>query len=82
MAPAFLLVPASGRGWRSPFRVRCGWSAGLFQIALPNYPEPGFWFINPLSWQFLFNIGMVGMLHVRRGGSIPVNRWLVGAAAA
>ena len=56
-------------------------AAGLFQIAPPNYPEPGFWFINPLSWQFLFNIGMVGMIHVRRGGSIPFNRWLVGGAA-
>ncbi|TGV66923.1 hypothetical protein EN801_044525, partial [Mesorhizobium sp. M00.F.Ca.ET.158.01.1.1] len=42
----------------------------------------GFWFLNPLSWQFLFNIGLVAMLHVRRGGVIPVNRWLVGAAAA
>lgn len=55
--------------------------AGIWQIAPPNYPEPGFWFLNPLSWQFLFAIGMAGMLHIRRGGSIPVNRWLVGAAA-
>lgn len=55
--------------------------AGICQIAPPNYPEPGFWFLNPLSWQFLFNIGLAAMLHVRRGGTIPVNRWLVGAAA-
>ncbi|PBB84621.1 OpgC family protein [Mesorhizobium sp. WSM3876] len=52
--------------------------AGVWQIAPPNYPEPGFWFLNPLSWQFLFNIGLAAMLHVRRGGSIPVNRWLLG----
>ncbi|CCV06411.1 OpgC [Mesorhizobium metallidurans STM 2683] len=56
--------------------------AGIYQIAPPNYPEPGFWFLNPLSWQFLFNIGLAAMLHVRRGGTIPVNRWLVGAAGA
>ncbi|MER9326797.1 OpgC family protein [Mesorhizobium sp. M0488] len=56
--------------------------AGIWQIAPPNYPEPGFWFLNPLSWQFLFNIGIAAMLHIRRGGVIPVNRWLVGAAAA
>lgn len=55
--------------------------AGLNQIALPNYPQPGFWFLNPLSWQFLFVIGIIGMMHVRRGGVVPVNRWLVGAAA-
>jgi hypothetical protein len=81
MAPAFLLfvsyrpLPAltvSGALWLV---------AGIYQIAPPNYPEPGFWFLNPLSWQFLFNIGLAGMLHVRRGGTIPVNRWLVGAAA-
>ena len=82
MAPAFLLlisyrpVPAlvlSGALWLV---------AGIWQVAPPNYPEPGFWFLNPLSWQFLFNIGLAAMLHVRRGGVIPVNRWLVGAAAA
>ncbi|WP_436174538.1 OpgC family protein [Mesorhizobium sp. LjNodule214] len=55
--------------------------AGIYQIAPPNYPEPGFWFLNPLSWQFLFNIGLAVMLHVRRGGTIPVNRWLIGVAA-
>ena len=81
MAPVFLLfisympLPAlvfSGALWLV---------AGIWQIAPPNYPEPGFWFLNPLSWQFLFNIGLAGMLHVRRGGTIPVNRWLVGAVA-
>jgi hypothetical protein len=54
--------------------------AGIWQIAPPNYPEPGLWFLNPLSWQFLFNIGLAAMLHVKRGGAIPVNRWLVGAS--
>ncbi|TGQ53711.1 hypothetical protein EN836_13895 [Mesorhizobium sp. M1C.F.Ca.ET.193.01.1.1] len=54
--------------------------AGIWQIAPPNYPEPGLWFLNPLSWQFLFNIGLAVMLHVRRGGTIPVNLWLVGFA--
>ena len=79
-APAFVLfvsyrpVPAmivSGLLWLV---------AGIWQIAPPNYPEPGLWFLNPLSWQFLFNIGLAAMLHVRRGGRIPVNPWLLGAA--
>jgi hypothetical protein len=82
LAPVFLLfvsyrpllaLAASGALWLI---------AGIYQIAPPNYPEPGFWFLNPLSWQFLFNIGLAGTLHVRRGGGIPVNRWLVGAALA
>ncbi|TPI08977.1 hypothetical protein FJW06_27880 [Mesorhizobium sp. B4-1-3] len=79
-APAFVLfvsyrpVPAlivSGLLWLA---------AGVWQIAPPNYPEPGLWFLNPLSWQFLFNIGLAAMLHVKRGGRIPVNPWLLGAA--
>ncbi|MBZ9845387.1 OpgC family protein [Mesorhizobium sp. CA5] len=79
-APAFVLfvsyrpVPAlivSGLLWLV---------AGIWQIAPPNYPEPGLWFLNPLSWQFLFNIGLAAMLHVKRGGRIPVNPWLLGAA--
>jgi hypothetical protein len=81
-APAFVLfvsyrpVPAlivSGLLWLA---------AGIWQIAPPNYPEPGLWFLNPLSWQFLFNIGLAAMLHVKRGGRIPVSPWLLGAAGA
>ncbi|PBC09251.1 OpgC domain-containing protein [Mesorhizobium sp. WSM3859] len=80
-APAFVLfvsyrpVPAlivSGLLWLV---------AGIWQIAPLNYPEPGLWFLNPLSWQFLFNIGLAAMLHVKRGGRIPVNPWLLGAAS-
>lgn len=80
MAPAILLL--AGYGTMLVLALSGGlWLvAGLWQIAPPNYPEPGFWFLNPLSWQFLFAIGMVSVLHVRRGGWIPVNRWLLGAA--
>ncbi|MDX8436628.1 OpgC family protein [Mesorhizobium abyssinicae] len=82
LAPAFLLL-ISYRPVPALVLSAALWLvAGIWQIAPPNYPEPGFWFLNPLSWQFLFNIGLAAMLHVRRGGTIPVNRWLVGAAAA
>ncbi|MCG7505729.1 OpgC family protein [Mesorhizobium retamae] len=80
-APALLFL---GGRWPLPTLMLSGlvwlW-AGLDQVAPPNYPEQGFWFLNPLSWQFLFTIGIVGTLHVRRGGSIPVNGWLLGLAA-
>ena len=46
-------------------------AAGIWQIAPPNYPLPGFWFLNPLSWQFLYAIGMAAMIQVRRGGTLP-----------
>ena len=82
MSPVLLLL-ANYKPWLALTASGALWlAAGLYQIAPPNYPEPGFWFFNPLSWQFLFCIGLVGMLHVRRGGTIPFNRWLVGAAAS
>lgn len=81
MAPTFLLF-ISYRPFTALALSGTLWLvAGIYQIAPPNYPEPGFWFLNPLSWQFLFNIGLASMLHIRRGGVIPVNRWLVGASA-
>ncbi|MGS1097151.1 OpgC family protein (plasmid) [Aquamicrobium terrae] len=64
-------LTASGAVWLA---------AGIWQIAPRNYPEPGFWFMNPLSWQFLFAIGIVCTMHVRRGGTIPVRGWTVALA--
>jgi hypothetical protein len=66
-----LLVAVSGTVWLL---------AGIYQVAPRDYPLDGDWFLNPLSWQFLFVIGMAAMTHVRRGGTIPFNRWLAGAA--
>ena len=55
-------------------------AAGLWRIGPPNFPNDGVWFLNPLSWQFLFVAAMVGAVHVKRGGSIPFIPWLAGAA--
>ncbi|MDP3523699.1 MAG: OpgC domain-containing protein [Hoeflea sp.] len=59
-----LMLAASGALW-----LACG----LFTVALPTYPGGNFWFINPLSWQFLFVIGIAANMHVRRGGRIPAS---------
>lgn len=82
MTPVFLLVarasPAAALGLSGALWL----AAGLWQIAPPNYPEAGFWFLNPLSWQFLFVIGIVGRIHVAQGGRIPADRRLIWLAAA
>ncbi|KAA0698837.1 hypothetical protein DTW90_13865 [Neorhizobium sp. P12A] len=56
--------------------------AGVYQIAPHNSLVEGFWFLNPLSWQFLFTIGIVSMMHVRRGGTIVRNPLLLTVAIA
>lgn len=82
MTPVFLLVarasPVTALGLSGALWL----AAGLWQIAPPNYPEAGFWFLNPLSWQFLFVIGIVGRLHVTQSGRIPADRRLIWLAAA
>jgi hypothetical protein len=47
--------------------------AGIYQIAPHTRLLEGFWFLNPLSWQFLFVIGFVAVMHVKRGGRISYN---------
>ena len=55
--------------------------AGIFQIGPIEYPNGNVWFLNPLSWQFLFVIGIAGTLHVRRGGQIAFS-WTLATLAA
>ncbi|MCP1199280.1 OpgC family protein [Notoacmeibacter sp. MSK16QG-6] len=54
---------------------------GLLQIGPPNWPMEGIWFLDPLSWQFLFFIGVAAILHIRAGGSLPRHPALIGLAA-
>jgi hypothetical protein len=66
-----LMVAASGLIW---------FVSGIWRIAPPHYPNDGVWFLNPLSWQFLFVIGLAAMMHVRRGGVVPRYPWVITAA--
>jgi hypothetical protein len=56
--------------------------SGIYEIAPHNMLLDGYWFLNPLSWQFLFTIGIVGMMHVRRGGKLPQHPLLMLLAAS
>lgn len=69
---AVLLLAVSGTLWLC---------AGLWRIAPSNFLDDGYWFLNPLSWQFLFVIGMVGVLRARRKG-IPRHPILMVLSAA
>ncbi|MBC7282177.1 OpgC domain-containing protein [Hoeflea sp.] len=73
MLPLFLLISRWGIAVMLAASGALWLVCGLFLVALPTYPGGNFWFINPLSWQFLFVIGMAANMHVRRGGRIPVS---------
>lgn len=80
IAPAFLLIGRFSLGWMVAASGLLWLLAGLVPIAPAHFPNDGYWFLNPFSWQFLFVIGLAATLHVRRGGRLPVNGWLLGAA--
>lgn len=66
-----LMLGVSGTVW---------FLSGLYHVAPINYPTGGVWFLNPLSWQFLFAIGIAGVIHVRRGGELPKHPMLIALA--
>jgi hypothetical protein len=82
MLPAFLLLMRFGLGALLAVSFAVWLGAGLWRVGPVNYPQDGLWFLNPLSWQFLFVIGLAGAIHVRRGGTIPFVPWLAAAALA
>lgn len=56
--------------------------SGIYYIAPHTTLLDGFWFLNPLSWQFLFVIGFAATMHVKRGGRILVHPVLIALASA
>lgn len=57
--------------------------AALLYVNFPNYPNNGGWFFNPLSWQFIFTLGLLTGLALRRGERfVPKRGWLIALCAA
>ena len=87
---AVLLMAAPAMLWLAPRRpwLLMGLSllfwavTGLKEWNLPNYPNDGGWFFNPLAWQVIFVVGLITGTMMREGRRfIPVRRglqWLAG----
>lgn len=70
----YVLLATSGALWLF---------AGYLQANFPNYPTDGTWFLNPLSWQFLFVIGVlvgVGVKTKRPFASFNLPSFLMASA--
>lgn len=74
----FMLIAA----WRKPLWLMAAsvvlWAAaGQWHLSLPNYPTPGGWFFNPLTWQVIFVTGLLTGVAMKDGRRfVPVKRWL------
>ena len=51
-----------------------------FGLNLPNWPEPGGWFFNPMAWQLVFTLGVVSAILWRNGLPRPTP-WLITLSA-
>lgn len=62
-------------------------SAGIYTLSrstgvnLPSWPDPGDWYFNPMTWQFMFALGVFVGLSMRDGG-IPVHAGIYRLALA
>ncbi|CAF26650.1 OpgC family protein [Bartonella quintana] len=54
---------------------------GLYEIALPSYPLQGKWFLNPLSWQVLFVIGLISTVSLKQGKTIAFQPFCIAFSA-
>jgi hypothetical protein len=55
-------------------------AARIFGLNLPNWPEAGGWFFNPIAWQLVFTLGLVSAILWRDGFPRPPP-WLVALSA-
>ena len=57
--------------------------AGQFRLNLPNFPNPGGWFFNPVSWQLIFVLGLMTGIAMKQGRRfVPILPWLQWVSAA
>ena len=57
-------------------------AAQLSNAALPSYPGLDAWYFNPLTWQFLFTVGLCAGAALVRGRAVVVPRWVLALAVA
>lgn len=81
MLPALLLIGRRSLGLMVAVSGTIWFLAGIYRVGPPAYPNDGIWFLNPLSWQFLFIIGLAAVMHLKGGGALPRSPWLIGTAA-
>lgn len=57
--------------------------AGVLRLNLPNFPNDGGWFFNPMAWQAIFVIGLLTGIFMRRGERfVPYRGWLFWCAVS
>jgi hypothetical protein len=79
--PAYIMIARRSIGAMLAIAVAIWLAAGLWRLNLPNFPNSGGWFFNPVSWQLLFAFGLAGGLSAKRGHKLlAYSPWMMAAA--
>lgn len=82
MLPLFMVLARYSLSLLLAVSVTLWFAAGVFRLDIPNYPMPGGWFFNPLSWQLLFVIGFILGQRQREQVPMPFSPLLYGLCVA
>ncbi len=77
VTPALLWLALRHPAWLMTGSGLLWLMTGLREWNLPNFPNEGGWFFNPLAWQVIFIVGLMIGVRLRQGRRlVPVRRWL------
>ncbi|MEE2950029.1 MAG: OpgC domain-containing protein [Pseudomonadota bacterium] len=83
MVPALLWLASKSLNLMLGASIALWMAAWTFRLDLPNYPNPGGWFFNPIAWQLIFAVGLYCGLRKASGRpSVPYRPWLFWSALA
>ena len=83
MVPALLWLASKSLNLMLAASLILWVAAWTFRLDLPNYPNPGGWFFNPIAWQVIFAVGLYCGLRKASGRpSVPYRPWLFWSALA
>ena len=80
-APVVLALALRGPWLALAVSVGLYAAARAFGLNLPNWPQSGGWFFNPIAWQLIFTLGLISAVLWRDGLPRPAP-WLVALSAA
>jgi hypothetical protein len=81
MAPALILLVRRDARLALALSGALYLATQLFHLAPPSYPMPDAWYFNPLAWQFLFTLGLVGGVLLMNHKRVADSRALILASS-
>jgi Uncharacterized protein conserved in bacteria len=73
--PAMVWLASLHRGLLLGSSIALWAGAGMWSLNFPNWPTPGGWFLNPLAWQLVYVVGLLGGMSAKKGAKLVPFHW-------